>query len=93
MNLLTYLTIFLAPAAFALLVIFYLLHRKNAHTELYIQGLRNENNGCYSSALLNYEDALSEIRKLGVKDRFSVKIAERMKVLRSTMAYEKNFQQ
>jgi len=72
--------------------LYHLLFKKNHPAELYSEGVRNENEGRYNLALHNYEDALSEIRKLKVDNKFGEKIAERMKILRSTIDYEKNFQ-
>ena len=80
----------LAAAAGVLLVLFFL--NKKSHTELYSEGVRNENAGDYNLALHNYEDALSEVRKHNMNDKFSEKIAQRMKILRTTIDYEKNFQ-
>ncbi|HSZ86433.1 MAG TPA: hypothetical protein VK787_10400 [Puia sp.] len=74
-------------------IIFLVAHyKKNSHTELYKQGVRNENNGRYTIALQNYEDALSEVRKLKIDNKFGKKIAERIKILQTTVDYEKNFQ-
>jgi len=43
-------------------------------------------------ALHNYEDALSEVRKLRLNDKFGHKIAAKIRVLRTTIEYENNFQ-
>jgi hypothetical protein len=73
--------------------IFLIAHyKKIGHTELYKQGVRNENDGRYIIALQNYEDALSEVRKLKMDNKFEKKIAERIKILQTTVDYEKNFQ-
>jgi hypothetical protein len=58
----------------------------------YYEGLRNENNGSYRLALRNYENALGEIRKLRRDSKFGRKIADRIRILRTTIEYEKNFQ-
>jgi hypothetical protein len=55
------------------------------------QGLRNENEGCYNLVLRNYEEALIEVRKLKMGKKFGEKIAQRIKILRITIDYEKNF--
>ena len=60
--------------------------------DLYCEGLRNENNGSYQLALHKYEDALGEIRKLRRNNRFGRKIADRIRILRTTIEYENNFQ-
>ena len=71
---------------------FYFWYKQNAHTELYSEGVRNENEGNYALALHNYEDALSEIRKLRLSKKFGQKIVERIKVLRTIIKYEQIFQ-
>jgi hypothetical protein len=54
--------------------------------------LRNENNGLYDLALRNYEKALIETGKFNIKRKFNEKIAQRIKILRATIEFEKNFQ-
>jgi hypothetical protein len=89
MSPLLYLFLFIIPLLSGISIILYILYKKNSHTELYSEGLRN---GCYTTALHNYEDALSEIRKLKLNNKFGVKIAQRIKILRTTIDYERNFQ-
>jgi len=72
-----------------LIVIYYA--KKNNHTELYSEGLHNENDGHYDLALRNYENALSEIKKLRLDKKFYDKIAQKIKTLQLTIDYEKNF--
>lgn len=69
-----------------------LKYRKMTSTEWYSEGLRNENNGSYRLALNNYENALSEIRKLRRNSKFGRRIADRIRILRTTIEYENNFQ-
>jgi hypothetical protein len=88
----SYLLILIVPVVSAIVVFLFIAYKRNGHTELYSEGLRNENDGHYSLALHNYEDALSEIRKLNTNDKFGEKIAQRIKILRTTIDYEKNFQ-
>jgi hypothetical protein len=89
---LLYLALFLLPILLGLFIIVYLFHKRNTHTELYSQALRHENNGSYEKALHNYQDALSEVRKLRLNDKFGHKIADKIKILRTTIEYENNFQ-
>jgi hypothetical protein len=83
--------LFIFPAFLCLTVILFIFHNKNEHTELYSEGVRNENDGRYNLALHNYEDALHEIRKLNLNSKFGKKIAQRIKILRTTIDYERNF--
>ena len=75
----------------ALILILFANYKKNSHTELYKEGVRNENAGRYAIALQNYQDALSEIKKLRLDNKFGKKIAQRIKILQTTINYEKNF--
>ena len=74
-----------------ILVIVILYRRKNSHTELYSEGLHNENNGDYDLALHNYEEALNEMKKAKPDNRFYNKITQKIKILRTLVEYEKNF--
>ena len=87
-----YLALFILPILIGLFAIVYLFHKRNTHTELYSRALHHENNGSYELALHNYEDALSEVRKLRLNDKFGHKIAAKIRVLRTTIEYENNFQ-
>jgi outer membrane protein assembly factor BamD (BamD/ComL family) len=87
-----YLLFFVLPIILSILIILFIINKKNSHTELYSEGVRNENEGRYSQALRNYEGALAEIRKLRMNRKFGKKIAERIKILQTTINYEKNFQ-
>jgi hypothetical protein len=86
-----YLLLFISPVIFVLAIVLIVIFRKNGHTELYSEGLRNENDGRYYLALQNYEEALSEIRKLKLDNKFGDKITQRIKILRTTIDYEENF--
>jgi hypothetical protein len=92
MSPLLYLALFILPVLSGLLAIVYLFHKRNSHTELYSTALRHENNGSYELALHDYEGALNEVRKLRLNDKFGQKIAARIKILRTTIDYENNFQ-
>ena len=86
-----YLLLFILPVVAGVLLVLFFIQKKS-HTELYSEGVRNENDGRYNLALHNYEDALSEVRKHNMNNKFSEKIAQRIKILRTTIDYEKNFQ-
>jgi hypothetical protein len=76
----------------SLVFILFANYKKNNHTELYKEGVRNENDGRYAIALQNYQDALSEVKKLRLDNKFGRKIAQRIKILQTIINYEKNFQ-
>ena len=87
----TYWLLFISCTVLCIIILFFIRHKQNSHTELYSEGVRNENDGRYKMALRNYEDALSEIRKLKLNKKFGTKIAERIKILRTTIDYEQTF--
>ena len=86
-----YLFLFVTLIVLVFIIIFIANYKKNSHTELYREGVRNENDGRYIEALQNYEDALSEIRKLKLDNKFGAKISGRIKILRTFMDYENSF--
>jgi hypothetical protein len=86
-----YLFLFIALIFLSLIILLIAHYKKNSHTQLYKQGVRNENEGHYSIALQNYQEVLSEVKKLKMDNKFGKKIAERIKILQTTVDYEKNF--
>jgi hypothetical protein len=87
-----YLLLFITSMILALVIVLIANYKKNSHAELYKEGVRNENDGHYMQALQNYEDALSEIKKLKLDNKFGAKIAQRIKILRTFVDNEKSFQ-
>jgi hypothetical protein len=73
-------------------VIFITPYSKNSLTELYREGVRDENNGCYIQALQKFEEVLVENKKFRLDYKFSATISNRIKVLRSLILFENNFQ-
>jgi sensor domain CHASE-containing protein len=69
-------------------IVYYLSTKKNVHTELYDEGVKNENDGEYLAALKNYEDALNEITS---ESKLKAQIHQRIKTIRFTLEYENRF--
>jgi uncharacterized membrane protein YqiK len=86
-----FLLIILALIILILVAVFFTLYKENSPTALYNEGVQNENEGRYNLAMQNYEDALREVRKLKRGKKFGIKIAQRIRILRTTIDYEKNF--
>jgi hypothetical protein len=86
-----YLWLFIALGLISFIIGLILFYRRKNNTTLYSEGVRNENAGRYALALHNYEEALLEARKLKVNERFGKRITQKIKILRSTIDYEKNF--
>jgi hypothetical protein len=87
-----YLLLPIALVAICLILVFYTSHKKNIHTELYMEGIRNENNGLYKRALNNYEEALTEIRKNKIPNKLGKKINDKIKMLHTIIEYEAQFE-
>ena len=87
-----YILLFITSVITGVVVLFIIFFsKKNSHTELYSEGLHNENDGHYDLALHNYENALSEIKKIKLDKKFYDKISQKIKILQTTIDYEKNF--
>jgi CRISPR/Cas system-associated protein Cas5 (RAMP superfamily) len=87
-----YLPLMITSITGALVAVLILIYKQINNTELYKEGVRNENDGHYMLALQNFEEALNENRKLKLDTKFGVKISQRIKVLRNFMGYENSFQ-
>jgi hypothetical protein len=71
-----------------ILVLFFLAPRKkNISIELFNEALRNENNGLYEEAVVNYESALHEIKKTRFQSTFRNKIIGKLKLLHTLIEY------
>lgn len=76
---------------FVVIIFFVVANKRTRHTRLYSEGMRHENAGDYDLAIHNYEDALNEIVKRKQDKEFASKIVQKIKILRTTIDYEKNF--
>lgn len=61
--------------------------KKNISIDLFNEALRNENNGLYEEAVINYESALNEVNKTRFHRTFRNKIIEKLKVLHTLIEY------
>ena len=68
------------------------LRKKNLPVELFVEGLKYENDGHFDEAIINYENALSEIKKNRFHRDLESKIIQKLKVLHTIIEYKKNFQ-
>jgi len=87
-----YLLLINLPVLFGIAIVAIISYKKRNPVQLYSEGLRNENNGFYKLAVQNYECALIENRKLNISKKFDEKIVQRIKILQSTIDFERNFQ-
>ena len=68
------------------------LRKKNLPVELFTEGLKYEIDGLFDEAIINYENALSEVRKNRFHRELKSKIIQKLKVLYTISEYQKNIQ-
>jgi hypothetical protein len=68
------------------------LRKKNLPVELFVEGLRYENDGHFDEAIINYENALSEVKKNRSHRDLENRIIQKLKVLYTVSEYKKNIQ-
>jgi len=82
-----FLTVLLSFIAF--LILFYIQRRKDIPLELFLEALRNENNGHLEAAVITYESALDEVKKNRFRSgNLENKIIGKLKLLRAYIEYE-----
>jgi hypothetical protein len=91
MSITVYLLLFISSTIPSIIMTLLELRKKNNYFRLYNLGIQNENSGNYQLALHNYEGALSETLKLSTGKGFRDKIIQKIKILHTTINYEKNF--
>jgi hypothetical protein len=64
--------------------------KKNLPVDLFAEGLKYENDGHYDEALINYENALTEVKKNRFHNNLENKIIQKLKILRTIIEYKKN---
>jgi hypothetical protein len=69
---------------------FFVLRRENISLELYVEALRNENSGYFEVALINYEAALDEVKKIRFHSILKNRIIEKLKLLHTIIEYNNN---
>ena len=68
------------------------LKKKDLPVELFVEGLRYENDGHFDEAILNYENALNEVKKNRFHRDLENRIIQKLKVLHTISEYRKNIQ-
>ena len=78
-----------------LLIIFIIvslfLKKKNLSVELFVEALKHENDGHFDEAIINYENALSEVKKNRFHNYLKNIIIQKLKVLQTIIKYKKSF--
>ncbi|MES1198104.1 MAG: hypothetical protein ABUL41_02395 [Chitinophagaceae bacterium] len=74
-----------------LLVRSFILNKKNTQTQLFTEALRNENSGHFEEAIITYETALNEAKKIRFSNSsLKNRIIEKLKVLHTIIEYKNN---
>ena len=91
MTLFQYLPFIMIALLIASIISSLFLKNKNLPVELFVEGLRYENNGHFDEAIINYENALSEVKKNRFQEDLENKIIQKLKVLNTIIEYQRNF--
>ena len=67
--------------------------KKDLPAELFVEGLKYENDGHFDEAIINYQNALAEVKKNRFHNNLKNKITQKLKVLHSIIEYKKSFLQ
>ena len=67
-----------------------LLNKKTLPLRLFVEAQKNENDGRFEEAVVTYESALDEARKFRFHGSLKNKIIDKLKVLHTTIEYNKN---
>jgi len=92
MTLFQYLPFIMIALLITSIISFLFLKKKNLPVELFTEGLKYENDGHFDEAIINYENALSEIKKNRFHRDLKSKIIQKLKVLYTIIEYKKNIQ-
>lgn len=68
----------------------FLRRNKNTSVEFFSEALRNENDGDYESAVINYEFVLNKFKKNKFDNIIRNKAIEKLKVLHAIIEYKNN---
>ena len=73
------------------LIYFFVQQKKDIPAELFIEALKNENDGHFEAAVITYETALGEVKKARFRtDNLKNKIIAKLKVLHTNIEYNNN---
>jgi hypothetical protein len=85
-----YLFLFILLSIIFLIIRSLFLRKRNISVELFVKALSNENNGNFEEAVVNYECALQEVKKIRFHNNLKNKIIEKLKILHSFIEYKNN---
>ncbi len=90
MELYYYVFFFIAILIFVLLLRYFIFAKKNVSVKLFAEALKNENSGHFEEALITYQNALNEVKKIRFHSHLQNKIVDKLKVLNTVIEYTHN---
>ena len=92
MTIFQYLPFIMIVLLIASIVSSFFLKKNDLPVELFVEGLRYENDGHFDEAIMNYENALNEVKKNRFHRDLENKIIQKLKVLHTISEYRKSIQ-
>ena len=92
MTIYQYLPFIMIALLIASIISSFFLKKNDLPVELFVEGLKYENDGHFDEAIVNYENALSEVGKNRFHHDLKNRIIQKIKVLRTIIEYKKNIQ-
>jgi len=89
MTLFQYLPFIMIALIIASIISSIVLKKKDLPVELFVEGLKHENDGHFDEAIINYENALAEVKKKRFHRDLKNKIIQKLKVLHTMIEYKK----
>jgi hypothetical protein len=65
--------------------------KKDLPVKLFIEAQKNENDGHFEEAVISYESALQEAKKIRFQRSLESRIIDKLKVLHTAIEYRNNF--
>ena len=90
MKLYYYLFLATATTTIVLFVRFRILKKENIPITLFAQALKTENSGHLEQAVIAYQYALAEVKKIRFHGDLRKKIVQKLKILNTIIEYDKN---
>lgn len=85
-----YLPFFMIAAIVILIASSIILKRKSLPVRLFIEAQKNENDGHFEEAIVSYESALNEAKKIRFHGSLKNRISDKLKVLNTAIDYRNN---
>ena len=85
-----YLVLFFVAGMILLFIYISSSAKSRSSVELYMEALKNENSGRLKEALILYENAFEEAKRVRMNNSFKSKIVEKLRVLHTVIEYNQS---